>query len=96
MNPGRDFRILGQACLQLEAEFGLIATNHQTGKTVGEGRADDMGRMKLRLYVAAMELIRVQRERLLSLGPRFERERTQLLRELDRRETRVVVWAAKG
>lgn len=44
-SPGRDFRILAQTCLQLEAEFGLIATNHEPGKTVGEGRADDMARI---------------------------------------------------
>ncbi len=44
-SPGRDFRTLGQTCLQLEAEFGLIATNHQPGKTVGQGRADDMVRI---------------------------------------------------
>jgi hypothetical protein len=44
-SPKWDFRILGQTCQQLEAEFGLIATNHEPGKTVGEGRADDMARI---------------------------------------------------
>ena len=44
-NPKGDFRIMAQTCLQLEAEFGLIATNHEPGKTVGEGRAEDMDRI---------------------------------------------------
>lgn len=64
-DPKFDFRILGKTCLQLEAEFGLIATNHEPGKTVGEGRADDMVRIAglepLRDYVnrTCPELARV-------------------------------------
>jgi hypothetical protein len=44
-DPKGDFRIMAQTCLQLEAEFGLIATNHEARKTVGEGRAEDMDRI---------------------------------------------------
>ncbi len=44
-DPKGDFRIMAQTCLRLEADFGLIATNHEPGKTVGEGRAEDMARI---------------------------------------------------
>jgi len=44
-DPKGDFRIMARTCLQLEAELGLIATNHEPGKTVGEGRAEDMARI---------------------------------------------------
>ena len=44
-NPKGDFRIMAQTCLELEAEFGLIATNHESARSVGEGRAEDMARI---------------------------------------------------
>jgi hypothetical protein len=54
-SPKGDYRILAQTCLELEAEFGLIATNHESGRSVGEGRAEDMARIagleSLRDYV---------------------------------------------
>ena len=44
-SPKGDYRIMAQTCLKLEAEFGLVATNHTSRKSVGEGRADDMDRI---------------------------------------------------
>jgi hypothetical protein len=44
-NPKGDYRIMAQTCLELEAEFGLVATNHEPGRSVGEGRAEDMARI---------------------------------------------------
>jgi hypothetical protein len=55
-DPKGDFRIMAKTCLELEAEFGLIATNHEAAKTVGQGRAEDMARIAglepLRDYIA--------------------------------------------
>jgi hypothetical protein len=44
-DPKGDFRIMAQTALQLEAEFGLMADNHESGRTVGDGRAEDMARI---------------------------------------------------
>ena len=55
-DPKGDFRIMAKTCLELEAEFGLIATNHEAAKTVGQARAEDMARIAglepLRDYIA--------------------------------------------
>ncbi len=44
-NPENDYRTMALVCLELEDEFGLIATNHESKKTIGQGRADDMDRI---------------------------------------------------
>jgi hypothetical protein len=57
-DPSFAYRVMAKTCLALEAEFGLIATNHAPDKTIGAGRAEDMDRIAglepLRDYIRRM------------------------------------------